>query len=137
MLETEMIQQRGFRNTIENNEIVGFQLAIRQVDYRGTWLSQLRIYGVEVDGEFFDTDLIKITISGVDYDYDELSTLGRIMWQLNEVAIVKVSKKGGLTQGEHKVSVFTKSIKSYLPPRFDTMGERDVNEHNTRNLLIV
>lgn len=137
MLEKEHLQQRRFRNIEKNGEIVGFQVAIRQVDYRGTWLSQLRVNGVEVDGTFYDQDQIKINISGIDYRPAELASLGRIMWQLDEVAIVKVDKPGGLTQGLHEVSVFVKPIKSYLPPRFDTLGLTEKSEHNTRKLLLV
>lgn len=137
MLEKEKIQQRGFRNIEVNGEVVGFQVAIRQVDYRGTWLSQLRIYGVEVDGKFYDTEDIKIEISGIDYKPEELKNFSRLMWPLNEVAILKVNEPGGLEQGEHTISVFTKSIKSYLPPRLDTMGIKEKNEDNTRKLLIV
>ena len=36
-----------------------------------------------------------------------MKTLGRVMWPLNETAILTVKKPGGLEQGEHEVQVIT------------------------------
>jgi hypothetical protein len=67
-----------------------------------------------------------------------MKTLGRVMWPLNETAILTVKKPGGLEQGEHEVQVITGHIASYIPPRMDTMYiEMAKRRPNTRKLIIV
>ena len=67
-----------------------------------------------------------------------MKTLGRVMWPLNETAILKVRKPGGLSQGEHEVTAVFGHIASYVPPRMDTMFiEMAKMRPNTRKLLIV
>lgn len=139
MLEKEVIQHRGFRNVVKNGETIGFQVAVRQIGYRGTWLSQLRSDGVVVDGVEYGNDVITWTIGGVEYTADEMKTLGRTMWQLNETAIVTVRKPGGLAQGEHDVDVLYRHIASYLPPRLDNMSMHGsgFGPKTARKLIIV
>jgi hypothetical protein len=138
MLEKELVQHRGFRNVIKNEEVIGFQVAVRQMGYRGTWLSQLRSHAVIVDGVEYGNDVLTWTISGIEYTVDEMKTLGRIMWQLNETAVITVKKPGGLSQGEHEVDVIYGHIASYLPPRLDNMYKDTARRHsNARKLIIV
>lgn len=119
MLENDMIQYRGFHNTVENGEVTGFQVCIRQCVYRGTWLSQFRFGAVEVDGVDYGPDKCKFIISGIEYTLDEMAPLYRVKWPLNEVCTIKVTLPGGLSQGEHTVNVRTGQVRSYLPPRLD------------------
>ena len=52
MLEKQIIQYIGFRNTYdENGEATGFEFRMRLNYYRGVWLSQLRLGSIIVDGE--------------------------------------------------------------------------------------
>jgi hypothetical protein len=138
MLEKEVVQHRGFRNVEKDGEIIGFQVAIRQLGYRGAWLSQIRFDSVIVDGVEYREDVVTWTTSGIEYTVEEMKTLGRVMWPLNETAILTVKKPGGLEQGEHEVQVITGHIASYIPPRMDTMYiEMAKRRPNTRKLIIV
>lgn len=119
MLENEMIQYRGFHNIEKDGEIVGFQVCIRQCVYRGTWLSQFRFGAVIVDDVEYGPDVCTFVISGIEYTLEEMATLYRVKWPLNEVCTIRVKKPGGLPQGEHVVEVTTGQIRSYLPPRID------------------
>ena len=73
MLEKEVIQQKGFRNIVEEGKVVGFQVGIRQKVYRGTWLSQFRFDNLTVDGERFGPEDVTFLISGIEYTYDEMA----------------------------------------------------------------
>ncbi|MBR6424445.1 MAG: D-mannonate dehydratase [Oscillospiraceae bacterium] len=146
MLENEMIQYRGFHNIVENGEVTGFQVCLRQCVYRGTWLSQFRFGALIVDGVEYGPDDCTFTVSGIEYKYEEMAPLWRVKWPLNEVMVVKVKKPGGLAQGVHTVDVRTGQIRSYLPPRIDATltAPRDPNARfdmrgmsNERQLIIV
>jgi hypothetical protein len=121
MLDKECIQSRGFRNVEENQAIVGFQVAIRSLYYRGVWLSQLRPATVILDGEKFSGDQISWTIRGKTYKQSELAQLGNVHWFLLEPAVLTVNKPGGLAAGYHDVEVQYTYSSSYMPPGMDEL----------------
>jgi hypothetical protein len=134
VLERHCIQQRGFRNVEQDGKIVGFQINIRLVHYRGLWLSQLRPATVTVDGETFSGDQITWTINGVTYRQSELAERGDVHWGLLEPATLTVAKEGGLASGKHEVEVHFAFSSSYLPPVADTaLGNRP----HKRTLILV
>lgn len=65
MLEKPCIQSRGFRNVERDGKIIGFQVNIRSLYYRGLWLSQLRPATVTVDEDTFTGDQITWTINEI------------------------------------------------------------------------
>ena len=139
MLEKEVIQQKGFRNIVEEGKVVGFQVGIRQKVYRGTWLSQFRFDNLTVDGERFGPEDVTFLISGIEYTYDEMANKDRLMWPRDEAAYIRVRKEGGLSTGYHTVHVNFWEIRSYLPPRMDD-ANRERNEKDpkmTRELILV
>ena len=116
MSEYEGVQYKGFRNLYnEDGEAIGFQVKIRLIAYRGAWLSQFRFAYVEVDGEKFRADKCTFVVSGVEYTYEETFTLGRVKWPLKEAMTIRVQKPGGLSQGNHTVSVLYAEVASYVP----------------------
>jgi len=138
-LERDVIQHKGFRNLVENGEIVGFQVCIRQKVYRGTWLSQFRFDHLAVDDVKYGPEDCTFTISGIEYTYDEMAKYDRVMWPIEEMCYIKVKKPGGLATGAHKVHINCWEIRSYLPERMDT-ANKDNNEINpamTAELIIV
>ncbi|MDQ0972228.1 hypothetical protein QFZ31_002106 [Neobacillus niacini] len=121
MLEKPCIQSRGFRNVERDEKIIGFQVNIRSLYYRGLWLSQLRPATVTVDGESFSGDQITWTINDVTYTQAEMANLGDVHWGLLEPATLTVAREGGLESGSHEIEVsFTYSC-SYFPPVVDTV----------------
>lgn len=101
MLEKEVIQSVGFRNIKDGDEITGFQFKIRLPYYRGVFLSQLRPGTLYVDGEKFNREDIIWNIKGQDYTYEEMKTNMDVHWATTELAVLKVKKDGGLSQGFH------------------------------------
>ena len=143
MLEAEVIQYRGFHNIEEDGKITGFQVCVRSDYYRGIWLSQLRPGRVIVDGEFFPWDTIIWNIGGKDYTTDELAECSTGFWHVDEAAVLKVKKDGGLSQGYHDVTVRFGASCSYMPPSYDTFDDNseytsfNCGTYTRKNMCIV
>ncbi len=143
MLESNVIQYRGFHNVEENGKITGFQICIRSDYYRGVWLSQLRPGKVVVDGVTYPKECVIWEINGKDYTVDELAEAGSDFWRITDTAALKIPKKGGLEQGAHTVSVRFAASCSYMPPFMDIFDEdgddRSFNggTYTRENMIIV
>lgn len=123
MLESNVIQYRGFHNIEKDGKIVGFQICVRSDYYRGVWLSQLRPGKVVVDGVTYPKEDVIWEINGKDYTVEELAEAGNDFWRITDVATLKVKKEGGLAQGFHDVSVRFAASCSYMPPVLDVFDE--------------
>jgi hypothetical protein len=121
MLEKPCIQSRGFKNVVCDQKIIGFQVNIRSLYYRGLWLSQLRPATVTVNGVAFSGDQITWTIDGATYTQAEMAELGDVHWGLLEPATLTVAKEGGLESGSHEIEVNYTYSCSYFPPVVDTI----------------
>lgn len=137
MLEKQLIQTRGFKNTYdESGNINGFQIRVRLIYYRGIWLSQLRPGDVNVDGDIFPAKNNKWEFAGKKYTFDEISKTGDILWNLVEPATIYVPKKSGLAIGYHDVKVDYLFSSSYMPPVIDTLiSETTTGDHKAHLLL--
>lgn len=117
---------RGFRNiTDENGDIWGFQFRFHTMYYKGLWLSQVRTGNVIVDGIKYPKNEIKWNIQGIDYTREEMFSRGDQYWQVNDPAVVKVPKPGGLKVGYHEIFVEFGWVNNYnraLEKEFDGSG---------------
>lgn len=123
MLESNVIQYRGFHNIEKDGEVIGFQICIRSDYYRGVWLSQLRPGKVIVDGITYPKESIIWEINGKDYTTAELAEASHDFWRITDVATLKIMQKDGLAQGFHNVSVRFAASCSYMPPFLDMFDE--------------
>ncbi len=123
MLESNVIQYRGFRNIEKDGKVVGFQICIRSDYYRGVWLSQLRPGKVIVDGITYPKEEVIWEINGKDYTAAEMAKAGNDFWRITDVATLKIMKEGGLSQGFHDVAVRFAASCSYMPPMLDLFDE--------------
>ncbi|QCI13516.1 D-mannonate dehydratase [Pseudomonas putida] len=100
------IQMRGFHNLKDSSGAVwGFQFRFHTLYYKGLWLSQVRTGAAIVDGVVYPKESLIWNIQGIDYTREEMLGRGDQYWQINDPAVVKVPKPGGLAQGYHDVSV--------------------------------
>lgn len=95
-MEREVIQSVGFRNTVENRKVTGFQFKVRLPYYRGIFLSQIRPGTLYVDGEKFEREELIWNIKGEDHTYEEMKSDFQTHWDVTAPAILKVKKEGGL-----------------------------------------
>lgn len=146
-MEREVIQSVGFRNTVENGEVTGFQFKIRLPYYRGIFLSQIRPGTLFVDGETFTKDQITWNFGGEEYTVDEMAVDFKTHWTPTVTAVLKVKKPGGLAQGYHDLKYGFCFTSSYMPPALQSMLDPDKESFvfmpefghhvNERRLLIV
>ncbi len=143
MLESNVIQYRGFHNIEKDGKIVGFQICVRSDYYRGVWLSQLRPGKVIVDRVTYPKEEIIWEINGKDYTIDEIAKASNDFWRITDVAVLKIMKDGGLSQGFHDVSVRFAASCSFMPPFLDVFDE-DGDEtsfnggtYTRKNMIIV
>lgn len=134
MLEKDCIQSRGFKNTIENSEVSGFQFNIRLMYYRGLWLSQIRPLAVEVDGYLIAQEDIIWEIEGEKYTIEQMAEIGDIQWNVLCPATIYVIKKGGLLPGYHNLKIDHRFSSSYMPPAMDEVLSYGSHQ---RELLLV
>ncbi|MDT0145591.1 DUF6379 domain-containing protein [Priestia aryabhattai] len=128
MFEQYMICEDGFKNVEENNEIIGFEIQLRIPYYRGIALSLINSIDLSVDDiAISHSDLIFKVETG-EFLYSELPTVINNRWEFGEKARLFVNKKGGLTEGKHKVNVNMSLRISYLP--WPNVGE------DTKELVI-
>ena len=112
MLESNVIQYRGFHNIKKDGKTVGFQICVRSDYYRGIWLSQLRPGKVIVDGVTYPKEEVIWEIGGKDYTVQELAEAGSDFWRITDVATLKIMKEG---RKEALRRAFTMSLSGLRP----------------------
>jgi hypothetical protein len=115
MLENHMIQQRGFKNVSALGQVVGFQVRVRIVAYKGMWADIIGGAEIAVDGEAFTRNQITWTIGDHTFTQEELLTNTNVHWQWTEPATLTVSKPGGLKPGNHNVKVSVSFLEGTTP----------------------
>lgn len=148
MLDMQLIQTRGFRNTVQNGQVVGFQFNVRLTYYRGIFLSQLRPQKVVVDGEVFPRESVIWEFDGKEYTFAQMRREGNVHWCPETPATLKIRKPGGLSQGYHEITTGYRFSSSYIPPVLQRTIDTDEpdpiyeilgfgQQHDTRRLLLV
>ena len=126
-MEKQVIQSVGFRNIVENGEVIGFQFKVRLPYYRGVFLSQIKAGNVIVDGQTIGEDDICWRVNGEDYTYTDMRKECNVHWSPLEPATIRVKKPGGLSQGYHELTYGFCCTHSYMPPFMDAL--QDPNKH--------
>jgi hypothetical protein len=108
------LRQSGFCNVFENGKATGFQVAVVNSYYRGTYASLTEYFDVTVDGEKFPRESITCTFEGTTITQDKLDG-SKLRWPYTEPCILTVSKPGGLKPGLHEVTVEYPQRISYMP----------------------
>ncbi len=112
MLETPMIQTRGFRNRQDGD---GFEVRLRLPYYRGLWTNLLDGAAITVDGARYDDDSIAWTIAGRTATLTELQKSTDARWPVDEPAVLHVRREAPLSIGVHDVAAELRVRMSYIP----------------------
>lgn len=129
MLNRDVIQPTGFHNTLTGDTITGFQLQLRNPNYRGLASSLLDGVDVTVDGHTWSHEVTTVILQGREFTLAELRASTGHRWSLMEQLTVKVPLAGGLPAGVHRVAVGVRLRAPYIPIEFQPnvhQEERDL-----------
>jgi hypothetical protein len=118
MLERSLVQSRGFRNTGPEGARTGFEFLVRLPNYRGMRASLADGIDVTVDGEHFTFAVNRMVVQGKELTLDQLRDAVALRWEIDQPAIVRVTKPGGLAVGVHEISVGVRIRQPYFPIEF-------------------
>lgn len=118
MLNRDIIQHTGFQNVTEGGVVTGFQLVVRNPNYRGLASSLVDGVDVTVDGATFPHQQNLVVLQGRRFDLPGLRASRGIRWALAEPMTVIVPLQGGLRAGVHQVAVDIRHRAPYIPIEF-------------------
>lgn len=97
------------RGSIKNKDIcgccTGFTLGIDNLSYRGTWISTIEGINLTVDGVLIPEETIQVCIKGMKIPVASLGGHTEVFWDPKDECILSVNQIGGLTPGEHTLSI--------------------------------
>lgn len=128
MLERTLVQSRGFRNTGPPGNRSGFELMLRLPNYRGMRASLVDGVDVIVDDVLFPYETNYLILQGRELSLAQLREAVDLRWTLEEPAIVRVLKAGGLSVGVHDVAVAVRIRQPYFPIEFQPSIIRESRE---------
>ena len=119
MFDNFLIRKDSLKNDVDKSgRIIGFQLAARNANYRGVYLSLHNGYYLKVDGVLYKREVQSFEINGKPpRTFEELKTAVWEHWDFDDEGIIHVKKEGGLTPGVHTIE-FQQSVLAaygYLP----------------------
>lgn len=119
MFDNFLIRKDSLKNDVDQDgNIVGFQFAARNANYRGVFLSLHNGYYIKVDDTEYPRELQTFEVNGKEpRDFEEIKKAVWEHWDYDDEGIVHVQKPGGLTPGKH-VLAFQQSVLAaygYMP----------------------
>jgi sugar phosphate isomerase/epimerase len=118
MLATDIIQQRGAANVTEGERVVGFQIQLRNPNYRGLQGSLVDGVDVTIDGTTFPHEVNRYTLEGSEFSLDELRASSDVRWALDVPMTVTAPLAGGVSLGVHRIAVDVRLRAPYIPIEF-------------------
>lgn len=108
---------------IENQVVIqgksGFILKTLITYYRGIPLSMIEDFWVSVDGTAIPREKILFCPNGEDwFTLDEMTTVPTYKWEFGVEGQVFAAYEGGLTQGEHQITLKQSVRTAYIPVPF-------------------
>lgn len=111
----------------KEGKINGFELKTLITYYRGIPLSMVHDFKVAIDGVEVPRESIKFSPNNQDYfTLDEMETVTSYKWEYGEEGTLFVEKEGGLSKGEHDISLTSVIRVAYIPVPFDGKRTRRV-----------
>lgn len=106
MYDRYLVKEGSLENEVKDGKITGFKFKVHIGDYRGAFLSLVRGYYINVDGEEYPVETQKFEINGkAPRSFDELKWCAWEHWDYDDWAILHVEKEGGLAPGMHRLTI--------------------------------
>jgi Domain of unknown function (DUF6379) len=125
VLERSHVQSTGFRNVGPVGARTGFEVRIRQPNYRGTRLSLIEGVDLTIDGIEYAAETSRIRVGDREYSHAEMAAATEVRFQVGTYLTVIVAKPGGLTPGVHQIASSIRYRHPYFPPAFQPVFVRD------------
>ncbi|CDO37954.1 MULTISPECIES: C-glycoside deglycosidase beta subunit domain-containing protein [Novosphingobium] len=125
MLERSHIQSTGFRNFGPENARAGFEVRIRQANYRSSRLSLIEGVDITVDGILYPAENNLFRLGEHEYTHAELDDATETRLYVGDYFTVVVPKPGGLARGVHLVGSAIRYRHPYFPPEFQPVIVRN------------
>lgn len=93
----------------------GFEIGARLPYYRGVSLSMVEEIELTLNGEILPQEDVSIMVHGNHYNLDQRENEMIDRWEMGEVAILSITKKGGLSAGEHTIGLKINLRIGYMP----------------------
>lgn len=118
MIERSIIQSRGAKNVTLANGKPGFQLQLRNPNYRGVQASLIDGIDITLNNKTYSADAAIWTLQGQTYSLAELRQSEAVRWQLDELATVTIEVDEPLQNGVYEVNACIYIRRPYIPGHF-------------------
>ena len=103
-----LICKKPIRNVLVAGTVIGYEFLIRYPSYRGCYLSCIEDLWFEMDGVRLCETEVFFGLNGKQFTTHELKELFREYWFVNDPAVIRVLRPGGMEKGEHTLRVYMK-----------------------------
>lgn len=131
-LDQLLLEEQTITNYTVAGIILGYEFKLRYPLWRGTYLSCIEKLEVTVDQGVLNPDSIFFTLNDKKFLIEELSLFYKEYWYVLKEATITVMKKGGITKGNHEVTV---TLQHRIPFERQGGGYRSKTDTITRTLL--
>ncbi|MFM2373004.1 MAG: hypothetical protein RIS85_2726 [Pseudomonadota bacterium] len=118
MLERSHIQSTGFRNIGPEGARTGFEVRIRQANYRSSRLSLIEGVDITVDGVLYPAEHNLLRLGERTYTQADLNEAMQTRLYVGDHFTMIVPRSGGLARGVHLVGSAIRYRHPYFPPEF-------------------
>ena len=114
MFDNFLVRADSLRNDVRDGTVTGFQLAVRNANYRGVFLSLHNGYFLEVDGVGYPVAVQTFEINGREpRGFEEIRTAVWEHWNYDDEGILHVDAPGGLPPGTHTIRLQQSVLAAY------------------------
>ena len=127
MFDNNVFIKDTCKNVEENGKVIGFEMQTHITYYRAIPLSMINHLKVAVDGVEVPAEDIRFTPDHIDwFTQKEMETVSEIKWEYGVPGTVRVLKEGGLSKGEHQVTLTVCTRTAYIPVPLEGVMTRKV-----------
>ena len=105
MKMTDIIKPGTFKPIYINGERHGFSFDVQLAYYRGHYLSDIDCMEVLVDGEKMPQEGVTLELNGKEFTTYQFAHAETEFWSQATMARVNVLKRGGISAGEHTLTL--------------------------------
>lgn len=114
MFDNFLIRTDSLVNVVEDGEVVGFSMGVRNANYRGCYLSLHNGYFLRVDGEEYERDVQTFVINDrPPRTFEDIATAVWEHWSFDDEGILRAAKPGGLAPGWHEIELQQSILAAY------------------------